>query len=102
MVVEKTPIYVHTYNRNGISFGKKTVDVRINSLIQSYKVNEFYDFIGHPEWGKNIIRKFCEIVKYDGFGLCVQTLINFLVHYKSIQKVKNMYVEELLKRQIYE
>lgn len=102
IAVEKTPIYVHTYNRNGISFGKKTVDIRINTLIQSYKINGFYDFINHPEWKRNIIHKFYEIIKYDGIGLCVQTLINFLVHYRAIQKVKDMYVEELLKRQTYE
>ncbi len=98
IAIDRHPIYVHTYNRNGISYGKKTVEIRLNSLIQRYKVNEFYSLIGHPEWKKNVLHNFYEIMKYDGVGLCFKTFISFLMNYHRIQSGRNLYVESLENR----
>ena len=98
IAVEKTPLYVHTYNKNGISFGKKNLSIRKGTLIQAYKVNKFYDFINHPEWKKNILYFFLEILKYDGVGLFLKVLFFFLKNHREIAKEKNQYVNSISNR----
>ena len=96
ILVNKSPIYVHTYNANGISFGKKTLKIRMSSLAQVYKVNHFYGFINHPEWKRNILFYFFEIIKYDGMKMFIMTLLSFIANYRIIKKVKNHYVDAIL------
>lgn len=98
IAVEKTPIYVHTYNRSGITYGRKTVSIRMNSIIQSYKVNRFFDFINHPEWKRGALHIFYEIIKYDGIGLCLKTFFSFLTNYSVIKKNRNDYVDIIKNR----
>lgn len=97
IAIEKSPIYVHTYNTSGISFGRKSLKVRTWCLIQRYRINTFYDFIGYPKWKKNVIKDFYEILRDDNCWLLCQTVFYFLTHYSLIKESKNFYVDELKK-----
>ena len=92
ITVEKRPLYVHTYNRHGISYGKKNLNIRVSSLIQRYKMNKFYAFIGYPKWKKSILGYLYEVLKYDGLLLFMQTLTYLFCHLSYVKKSEDDYV----------
>lgn len=95
--IEQRPIYVYTYNRQGITNGKKNRRIYLSVLQSHFKINEFYRFIGHEDWKKGILWMWFRIIKKDGFLIFIQTLIAFLKNYRELYANRMYYVEELKK-----
>ena len=98
VAVEKKKIYIYTYNTQGITNGKKNKLVYLSVLRNKKKSEEFYKFIGHPEWivnGKNI---WLRILKHEGVFKFMSILFSYLLNYKDIQSTRMEYVESIKKR----
>ena len=95
--IEQCPIYVYTFNRQGITNGRKNKRIYISVIQGHFKNNEFYRFIGHEDWKKSNLRTWFRIIKKDGFLIFFQTLISFLKNYREIYANRMYYVEELNK-----
>lgn len=99
VAIEKEPIYVHTYYKYGISFGKKNFNIRKNGLAQVYKINCFYEFVGYQQWKKSVVKFYCEIIRNDGIWLFSKVLYYHVFYHCCIKttefdyvnKIKNMY-----------
>ena len=96
--VEQTPLYVYTYNRHGITNGKKNKAIYLSIFRNKHKVNEFYRFIGHEDWIEGNIRDWLKIIKKDGLLVFFQTLFAYLSNYTGIRASRMEYVEEIRKR----
>ena len=97
--IDQRPIYVYTYNRNGITNGKKNKEVYMSVLRSKIKIREFYRFINHEEWTVNSIRIWIKMIKKDGILLFSQTLMAYWRNYKDIKSSKLYYVEEIKKNE---
>lgn len=92
-VIPRT-LYNYTYDRNSVSRKKGPIRHYLN-VVNSIKRNYFYDFIGHPEWKSNILRKLFAPLKYDGFFVFLQTLILIAKNFAKIGSQRNYYTRKL-------
>lgn len=87
-------LYNYTYDRNSVS-RKKGYTRHYWNVVNSIKRNSFYDFIGHPEWKSNIIRKIFAPLKNDGFSIFFQTIWHLLRNLRYILSLKKYYINRL-------
>lgn len=92
-------LYNYTYSPNTISRGKGFTSRYLYNVENSIKRNYFYEFIGHPEWKGNVLRKLLAPLKLEGFKAFLLTINAFVSNYKSIMSRKNYYVEYIKQRQ---
>lgn len=101
VAIDKRQLYVYTYNPNGITNGKKHPQIYLNSLRNSLKKKEFYEFIGHPDWIKNnTFRFWTKIVKKSGIKVFLITLYNYIKLRSSMISTKMAYVNSIKSRNI--
>lgn len=50
IAIEKAPLYVYLKNDNSIQTSKPTIKGALCEVEHSIKLNNLYDFLGHPEW----------------------------------------------------
>lgn len=100
VLVEKHPLYNYHITSNGMT-NKKTNsdDYYLCRLIHSYQSNNFYKFIGHPEWRSIMpLRLFLAIFVRKGFRSFCQCIKVYVLHYGDIHKGVMKYVEILNKK----
>lgn len=97
VAIEKEPIYVHTYYKYGISFGKKDFNIRKNGLVQVYKRNRFYEFVGYRQWKKSIVKFYFEIIKNDSVWLFLKVLFYHVFDHHCIKTSEYDYVNKIEK-----
>lgn len=98
MAVEREPLYVYTFNPNGISNGKKNKDIYVSQFRNVLKSTEFYKFVGHCEWIHGNQNTWFRILKYSGPVIFMQTLIDYWRKYNDLQATKMEYVNGIKSR----
>ena len=97
--VSSEPLYVYTFNRQGITNGKKNKNIYLSVLRNKKKTIEFYKFIGHSEWCESNRHYWLKMIKKDGIVVFLQTLFAYIINYASIKSTKMQYVDEIRKRE---
>ena len=98
MAVEKEQLYVYTYNKKGITNGKKSKKINLEVLRNILKMNEFFKFINHPEWKNDNKLFWLKIIKHDGLCVFVDTLLTYLINYQSFLSTRMDYVDGIKSR----
>lgn len=98
VAIEKSPLYVCTYNPNSISFGKRSIESYLCTFRVHEKINVFFRFIGYPEWciSKNRDRlEFLRILKQRGFCFFLNFLKAYSKEKENIKKESYLYVRKI-------
>ena len=98
IAVEREALYVYTFNPNGITNGRKNKNIYLSQLRNSMKADEFYKFIGHPEWILNNSQTWLRILYHSGFKVFFQTLFSYWMKYTDMQSTKMEYVDSIKSR----
>lgn len=96
--IEREKLYVYTFNPDGITNGKKNKNIYLSQLRNSMKSNEFFKFIGHPEWIHNRHRLWLKMIRRSGIIVFLETLFAYLSNYRDMQSTKMEYVESIKSR----
>lgn len=99
--VDKRVVYTLTYYKNSITFGKANAYKYKYTLVNFRKRAKFFQFIGHPEWNRKSYRGnnkqslsiyiLRALKKKPIVG--IKILFYYLVHFQSIEKASNYYVD---------
>ncbi|MCR4619459.1 MAG: glycosyltransferase family 2 protein [Paludibacteraceae bacterium] len=95
IAVEQSKIYVYTYNLQGITNGKKNKSIYLHAIQNIKKSNEFYKFIGHPEWRRKTLSLWLKIIKQSGVLIFFQTLFAYAGMIPDIRRDKMKYVDAI-------
>ena len=98
IAVEKTKLYVYTYNAQGITNGKKDKNIYLSVLRNKKKSEEFFRFINHPEWISKENLFWLRILKHDGVRIYMSTFFSYLLNYKDIVSTRMQYVNSIKNR----
>lgn len=100
--IEREKLYVYTFNPDGITNGKKNKYIYLSQLRNSMKSNEFFKFIGHPEWVHNRHRLWLRMIRKSGIIIFLETLFAYWSSYRDMQSTKMEYVESIKSRTLKE
>lgn len=92
--VEKTPLYIYLKNEGSILHQKHlSYQSRLCKLKHIVQQNEFYEYVGHKEWKKNVIKLLIMHVYQGGAPF----LPYLLVHAKEIYKDRKAWISKVMK-----
>ena len=95
-IVESAKIYNYVINNNSVSTKRyRDNNYYLCSFQHYFQNNEFYNFIGHPEWKRSFILRFVAILKKNGFlQLCMAISVLFN-NYRMIISNRFLFVDRL-------
>lgn len=85
-------VYVYTYNKNSITFKKRSIQFYKCSLENHYKKIGFRKFIGHSEWNTSIFKIFISSLKKGSILIFCNLLAYYISHLHYLSSLKYKYV----------
>ena len=91
-------LYCYMINSNSITTSKWSYEKVYCYLSGLYKMNGFYDFVGHKEWKYNILRILMSRIRKNNKQclLYINAYLHLLLNHK---KIENLYVDAIISAQ---
>lgn len=99
--VETSKIYNYVINKNSVSTNRKhNKDYYYCCFRHYFQNNEFYKFVGHPEWQRSFLLRFVAILKKNGFSQLCNAIAVYAKYHKAIKESRFYFVEHITKKRV--
>ncbi len=95
-IIETTRIYNYNIHEGSTIHRKKNgKEFYLTLFNHHYQCNEFYCFIGHPEWRRRLVGKFLAILIKRGFRESILSARILFHNWSEIKKSKHLFVKSI-------
>ena len=93
-LLENRPVYNYVLNPSSLLHRKRNSNAFYLCILNHrVQLNSFYDYILHKDWKRPLFVTFMVMLRKRGLAAFLQTLRQFISHYRTIMKSRYLYVD---------